>query len=61
MRALGQNPTNKDVKGILENPSAEGKISTFFTTCSLLLTELQIPVLAHGNIQFWITLTEKDY
>lgn len=29
MRALGQNPTNKDVKAILGNPSPEGKSTTY--------------------------------
>lgn len=29
MRALGQNPTNKDVKKILGDPSAEGKSPTY--------------------------------
>lgn len=28
MRALGQNPTNKDVTKILGNPSADGKKSS---------------------------------
>ncbi len=30
MRALGQNPTNKDVKKILGDPSADGKICTLY-------------------------------
>lgn len=30
MRALGQNPTNKDVKKILGDPSADGKSFTLF-------------------------------
>lgn len=29
MRALGQNPTNKDVKKILGDPSADGKMFIF--------------------------------
>lgn len=42
MRALGQNPTNKDVKGILGDPSAEGKIS------NLDLSELKTLVLGYN-------------
>lgn len=32
MRALGQNPTNKDVKKILGDPSAEGKMFILYNT-----------------------------
>lgn len=45
MRALGQNPTNKDVKGILENPSADGKTSTFAATNYRLFTKKKFLVL----------------
>lgn len=42
MRALGQNPTNKDVKKILGDPSADGKISTLYEKgTDLILNALQ--------------------
>lgn len=34
MRALGQNPTNKEVNKLLGNPSADGTVMTF-SNCSL--------------------------
>ena len=36
-RALGQNPTNKDVLKVLNNPTPEGKFSIFDSLCSLFI------------------------
>lgn len=42
MRALGQNPTNKDVTKILGNPSADGKKSS--------LKDVNVKVAISGSL-----------